>query len=221
MALWTTPSLRALLEEAGPCGRAAALAELRAAIAGREAPSAAGLAPADAEIARIAALLLDDLAEPHLLQLRSVDRPDATRLAVTAAGRQLRATQLRHAERMRRQAVGVMCAEPPDVTETTHLRYLTTATGMLAFGDYYELVALIVTFPFDGPGDPRAQRGAHEMSLAGHATSTTRMLFEADLAEPSMDVAYQTMWVRMMGQAREYELRPTIRQWRRWAGLGG
>jgi hypothetical protein len=221
MALWTTPSLRNLLIDAGPGGRAEALTELKAVLAGREAPAVAGLSPADAEVARIAALLLDDLAEPHLLQLRSVDRPDATRLTTTAAGRQLRDTQLRNAERMRRQAVGVLCAEPSRVSEVTHLRYLTTATGMLAFSDYYELTALIVTFPFDGPDDPRAQRGAREMSLAGNATSTTRMLFEVDLAAPALDVAYQTMWIRMMADTREHELLPTIRQWRRWAGLGG
>jgi hypothetical protein len=59
------------------------------------------------------------------------------------------------------------------------------------------------------------------MALAGHATFTTRMLFEVDLAGPVLDVAYQTMWVRMMADAREYELRPAIRQWRRWAGLDG
>ncbi|MFC4069786.1 hypothetical protein [Actinoplanes subglobosus] len=221
MALWTSRSLRALLTEAGPDGRAEALVELRTVIAGREPALPGILAPRDAEIARIAVLLLDDLAEPHLLQLRSVDRPDATRLTTTAAGRQLRATQLHHADRMRRHAVGVMCAEPPDVPEATHLRYLTTATGMLAFGDYYELIALIVTFPFDGPDDPRAQQGARHMATASQATSATRMLFEVDLAGPALDLAYQSMWVRMMADAREHELLPAIRQWRRWAGIPG
>ncbi|MEU4619729.1 hypothetical protein AB0G04_07095 [Actinoplanes sp. NPDC023801] len=219
MVLWSPRSLRALLTGAGPDGRAEALTELKVAIAGREARLNPALAPADAEIARIATVLLDDLAEPHLLQVRSVDRPDATRLTTTAAGRQLRDTQLRHADRMRRQAIGVLCAEPPSVTEATHVRYLTTATGMLAFGDYYELIALIVTFPFDGPGDPRAVRGAREMAMAGHATSATRMLFEVDLVAPAMDLTYQSMWVRMMADTRERELRPMIRQWRRWAGI--
>ncbi|GIE31760.1 hypothetical protein Ait01nite_048050 [Actinoplanes italicus] len=219
MALWSTRSLRALLTDAGPDGRAAALTDLKIAIAGREARLNPALAPADAEIARIATLLLDDLAEPHLLQLRAVDRPDATRLTSTAAGRQLRDTQLRHAERMRRHALGVLCAEPPAVTGSTHVRYLTTAAGMLAFGDYYELIALIVTFPFDGPGDPRAARGAREMAMASHATSATRMLFEVDLVAPALDVTYQSMWVRMMSDAREQELCPAIRQWRQWAGL--
>ncbi|GIE74904.1 hypothetical protein Aph02nite_08540 [Actinoplanes philippinensis] len=219
MAPWTTPGLRALLDEAGPCGRAEALTELRTALAGREAALPAALGPADAEIARIAALLVDDLAEPHLLQLRSVDRPDETRLVTTPAGRALRATQLHHAERMRRRAVGVLCAEPPDVPAATHVRYLTTATGMLAFGDYYELIALIVTFPFDDADDPRAQRGARDMAMASHATAATRMLFEVDLTAPALDVTYQSMWVRMMADARERELLPAIRQWRRWAGL--
>jgi hypothetical protein len=221
MALWTSRSLRALLIEAGPDGRAGALTELKIAIAGREAALPAMTTPRDAEIARIAALLLDDLTEPHLLQLRSVDRPDATRLATTTAGRELRATQLHHAVRMRRRAVGVMCAEPPDVPEATHVRYLTTATGMLAFGDYYELIALIVTFPFDGADDPRAQQGARHMATATQATSATRMLFEVDLAGPALDLAYQSMWVRMMADARENELLPAIRQWRRWSGLTG
>ncbi|GIF44123.1 hypothetical protein BC793_13414 [Actinoplanes xinjiangensis] len=222
MALWMSRSLRTLLNEAGPDGRAEALTELKAAIAGREVTTLpATLTPPDAEIARIAALLLDDLAELHLLQLRSVDRPDATRLATTSAGRWLRTTQLHHAGRMRRRAVGVMCAEPPDVPEATHVRYLTTATGMLAFGDYYEMIALIVTFPFDGPDDPRAQRGARDMAMASQATSATRMLFEIDLAGPALDVAYQSMWVRAMADAREEELLPTIRRWRRWTGLGG
>jgi hypothetical protein len=219
MALWLPRNLRALLTDAGPEGRAEALTELKIAMAGREARLTPLLTPADAEIARIATLLLDDLAEPHLLQLRSVDRPDATRLTTTEAGRQLRATQLRHAERMRRQALGVLCTEPPDVAEATHVRYLATATGMLAFGDYYELIALIVTFPFDGPGDPRAVRGAREMAMAGHATSATRMLFEVDLVAPALDVTYQSMWVRMMADAREQELSPAIRQWRHWTGL--
>jgi hypothetical protein len=221
MAPWTSRSLRNLLDEAGPDGRAEALAELRTAIAGREARIVPALTPPDAEIARIAALLLDDLAEPHLLQLRSVDRPDATRLATTAAGRELRATQLHHADRMRRRAVGVMCAEPAGVPEPTHVRYLATATGMLAFGDYYELIALIVTFPFDGPDDPRALRGARDMAMASQATSATRMLFEIDLTAPALDLGYQSMWVRMMADARDEELWPAIRRWRRWVGLGG
>jgi hypothetical protein len=221
MALWTSRSLRTLLNEAGPDGRAEALTELKTAIAGREATLPAALSPPDAEIARIAALLLHDLAELHMLQLRSVDRPDATRLATTSAGRELRATQLHHADRMRRRAVGVLCAEPPDVSEATHVRYLTTATGMLAFGDYYELIALIVTFPFDGPDDPRAQRGARDMAMANQATAATRMLFEVDLAGPALDIAYQSMWIRMMTDTREKELQPTIRQWRQWAGLAG
>jgi hypothetical protein len=220
MALWTSRSLRALLNEAGPDGQAEALTELKTAIAGREATLPTSLTPPDAEIARIAILLLDDLAELHLLQLRSVDRPDATRLATTSAGRELRATQLHHADRMRRRAVGVLCAEPPDVPEATHVRYLTTATGMLAFGDYYELIALIVTFPFDGPDDPRAQRGARDMAMANQATSATRMLFEVDLSGPTLDIAYQSMWVRMMADAREEELQPTIQRWRQWAGIG-
>ncbi|BEL08605.1 hypothetical protein Q0Z83_067960 [Actinoplanes sichuanensis] len=219
MASWTSRSLRALLNEAGPDGRAEALTELKIAIAGREADLPATLTPLDAEIARIAALLLDDLTELHLLQLRSVDRPDATRLATTGAGRELRATQLHHAARMRLRAVGVLCAEPPDAPEPTHVRYLTTATGMLAFGDYYELMALIVTFPFDGPDDPRAQRGARDMAMASQATSATRMLFEEVLTAPALDVAYQSMWVRMMADAREQELLPAIRQWRQWSGL--
>ncbi|WP_433794600.1 hypothetical protein [Actinoplanes sp. CA-252034] len=220
MALWISRSLQNLLTEAGPEGRAEALTELRTAIAGREVALPATLAPADAEIARIAALFVDDLTELHLLQLRSVDRPDATRLATTTAGHALRSTQLRHADRMRRRAAGVLCAEPPDVTEATHVRYLTTATGMLAFGDYYELIALIVTFPFDDLDDPRALRGARDMAMASQATAATRMLFEVDLTAPALDVAYQSMWVRMMADAREEELLPCIHRWRRWAGLG-
>ncbi|MEU4154828.1 hypothetical protein [Actinoplanes sp. NPDC026670] len=220
MAPWTSRSLRALLEDAGPDGRAEALAELKTVIAGREVTLPLTLTPPDAEIARIATLLLHDLAELHLLQLRSVDRPDATRLATTTAGRQLRASQLHHAARMRLRAVGVMCAEPPNIPETTHVRYLATATGMLAFGDYYELIALIVTFPFDGPDDPRAQRGARDMAMASQATSATRMLFEEDLTAPTLDVAYQSMWVRMMADARDEELLPAIRQWRQWTGVG-
>lgn len=217
MALWTTRSLQSLVDATGPIGRSEAVAELRAAIAGREPHIDCAIAPADAEITRIAAVLLADLSEPHLLQLRAVDRPDATRLTTTAAGRNLRTLQLRHAERMRRQAVAVLCAEPPGTEESTHVRYLTTATGMLAFGDYYELVALIVTFPFDGPTDPRRLRGAREMSMAVQATAATRTLFEVDLAAPTFDAAYQAMWVRLMADARENDLLRTLTQWRRWA----
>lgn len=220
MALWTTRSLQALMAETGPLGRAEAVAELRAAIAGREPRIGCDIAPADVEITRVAAVLLDDLSEPHLLQLRAVDRPDATRLASTVTGRDLRALQLRHAERMRRQAVAVLCAEPPDVPESTHVRYLAVATGMLAFGDYYELVALIVTFPFAGAGDPRRQRGAREVSVAVQATAATRTLFEVDLAASAFDAGYQAMWVRMMAEAREGELLPALVQWRRWALQG-
>ncbi|SDT57738.1 hypothetical protein [Actinoplanes derwentensis] len=216
MALWTTRSLQSLVDTIGPAGRAEAVAELRATIAGREPRIAGDIALADTEITRIAAVLLDDLSEPHLLQLRAVDRPDATRLATTPTGRDLRTLQLRHAERMRRQAVAVLCAEPPDTGESTHVRYLATATGMLAFGDYYELVALIVTFPFDGPGDPRRQRGAQEMSMAVQATAATRALFEVGLTAPVFDTGYQSMWIRLMADARERDLLPTLSQWRRW-----
>ncbi|GAA1612382.1 hypothetical protein GCM10009828_045290 [Actinoplanes couchii] len=214
---WTTRSLQSLVDSTGPIGRAEAVAELHAAIAGREPRIASDIDPADAEITRIAAVLLDDLSEPHLLQLRAVDRPDATRLATTPAGRSLRGLQLRHAERMRRQAVAVLCAEPTDAPEATHVRYLTTATGMLAFGDYYELVALIVTFPFAGADDPRRLRGAREMSMAVQATAATRTLFEVDLAAPVFDAGYQSMWIRLMADAREDDLLPRLAQWRQWA----
>ncbi len=217
MALWSTRSLRSLMAATGPRERAEAVADLHAALAGRDPAIACDIAPADVQITRMAAFLLDDLSEPHLLQLRAVDRPDATRLATTDAGRNLRTLQLRLAERMRLQAVAVLCSEPPDTPEPTHVRYLATATGMLAFGDYYELVARIVTFPFDGPTDPRHQRGAREMSMAVQATAATRTLFEVDLAAPTFDVAYQTMWINLMSEARESTLLPTLTQWRRWS----
>ncbi|GAA4941901.1 hypothetical protein [Actinoplanes utahensis] len=209
MARWATPSLRDLLETAGPDGRAEALTELRAALAGRDVPlDTAGPA-------RIAAALLDEIAEPYLLQRRSVDRPDATRLASTPTGRDLRDRQVRFAERMRRRAVGVLGAEPPGTPDATHVRYLCIATGMLLFGDCYELIALIVTFPFDERGDPRRRQGARDTGMAVQAAAATRTLLEVGL--DTLDTTYLTEWVRIMADAREIELRPLLVRWRQWA----
>ena len=48
-------------------------------------------------------------------------------------------------------------------------------------------------------------------------TAATRHLFETFLTGPAPDVAYQTMWVRMMAGTLEDELQPVLTRWRQWA----
>jgi hypothetical protein len=220
---WLPPSLKAFLDRAAEPMRSQCRAELSASLiraarvtGGREHVVAAEVPTADAEIVRIAYLLYFDLAEPHSLQLEVARLPERKRLVTGSRGRTLLVTQLRYAERMRRLALGVLASEPSAVPQDTHIRFLATAVGMLSLGDYYELIALIMAFPFASRTDPRRQRGGQEAAMASHATVGTRLLFEADLVGSQFDVGYQTLWLRQFSEARENELRPTILQWRYW-----